>query len=143
MSVKTSVMLVIAFFASFITIMVVDAKLKSSPLSLKLFRDMYLAGTIIFGGGPVVIPLLREYVVEPGLVSSRDFQAFPGPNFNFAVYLGSLALNTPPILGGILGFVGIYAPGIVLAIAFQSLWHVLRTRPISSTSQKAIRTKST
>jgi len=62
MSVKTSVMLVIAFFASFITIMVVDAKLKSSPLSLKLFRDMYLAGTIIFGGGPVrhVISIARS-----------------------------------------------------------------------------------
>jgi chromate transport protein ChrA len=50
---------------------------------------MYLAGTIIFGGGPVVIPLLREYAVEPGWVSSRDsllglaiIQAFPGPNFN-------------------------------------------------------------
>jgi len=50
-----------------------------------------------------------------------------------AVYLGTLAFsrtNTPPILGGILGFVGIYAPGIVLGIAFQSLWHVLRTRPM-------------
>jgi chromate transport protein ChrA len=49
---------------------------------------MYLAGTIIFGGGPVVIPLLRSYVVDPGWVCSRDFllglaiiQAFPGPNF--------------------------------------------------------------
>lgn len=49
-----------------------------------------------------------------------------------AVYLGTLTFartNTPSIVGGILGFVGIYAPGIVLAIAFQSLWHVLRACP--------------
>lgn len=58
---------------------------------------MYLAGTVIFGGGPVVIPMLRSYVVDPGWVSSRDFliglaiiQAFPGPNFNFAVFLNAL-----------------------------------------------------
>lgn len=45
--------------------------------------------TIIFGGGPVVIPLLNQYIVGEGWVSSRDFllglaiiQAFPGPNFN-------------------------------------------------------------
>ncbi len=61
---------------------------------------MYLAGTIIFGGGPVVIPLLREYVVAEAGMSPRDFliglaliQGFPGPNFNFAVYLGALTAS--------------------------------------------------
>jgi chromate transport protein ChrA len=97
---------------------------------------MYLAGTIIFGGGPVVIPLLREYVVEPGWVSPRDFliglaiiQAFPGPNFNFAIFLGALAvLGTPnsTVLGAFIGYAGIFTPGIVLAVGFQSLWGVLR-----------------
>jgi chromate transport protein ChrA len=100
---------------------------------------MYLAGTVIFGGGPVVIPLLREYVVQPGWVSSRDFliglaiiQAFPGPNFNFAVYLGALALASSPyqtIFGAFLGFVGIFFPGVTLAGGFQSIWRVLRTNP--------------
>lgn len=89
---------------------------------------MYLAGTIIFGCGPVVIPLLREYVVEPGWVSPRDFliglaiiQAFPGPNFNFAVYLGALALLGTGhfnALGAFLGFMGIFVPGISLAVGF-------------------------
>jgi chromate transport protein ChrA len=48
------------------------------------------------------------------------------------VYLGTLTFahtKTPPIVGGILGFIGIFVPGITLAIAFQSLWHVLRSRP--------------
>lgn len=100
---------------------------------------MYLAGTIIFGGGPVVIPLLREYVVQPGWVSSRDFfiglaviQAFPGPNFNFAVYLGALSLQHskwPTILGAIIGYTGIFVPGISLAIGIQSIWRVIRSKP--------------
>ena len=100
---------------------------------------MYLAGTVIFGGGPVVIPLLREYVVEPGWVSPRDFllglaiiQAFPGPNFNFAVYLGALAIvpaKEPTVLGALIGYVGIFLPGVALAIGIQSIWRVLRTKP--------------
>lgn len=100
---------------------------------------MYLAGTIIFGGGPVVIPLLREFVVQTGWVSSRDFllglaiiQAFPGPNFNFGVYLGALALQSSPqptIVGALLGYLGIFVPGIALAVGVQSIWGVLRTKP--------------
>lgn len=99
---------------------------------------MYLAGTIIFGGGPVVIPLLRQYVVQPGWVSSRDFliglaiiQAFPGPNFNFAVYLGALSLQQsrcPTIFGAFLGYIGIFVPGLTLALGFQSIWRLLRTK---------------
>lgn len=115
---------------------------------------MYLAGTVIFGGGPVVIPLLRSYVVDPGWVSSRDFliglaiiQAFPGPNFNFAVFLGALAIQSSPtsstsppeatsdtgtgggypgIFGAFLSWIGIFLPGLALAIAIQSFWRVLR-----------------
>jgi chromate transport protein ChrA len=108
------------------------------PLVLNLFANMYLAGTVILGGGPVVIPLLRSYVVDPGWVSSRDFliglaiiQAFPGPNFNFAVYLGALALQTSQfstVLGAFLGFVGIFLPGITLAVAAQSFWRVMRRK---------------
>lgn len=84
--------MILAFLVSFIIIVVLRGVLPSPPLLYRLFANMYLAGTIIFGGGPVVIPLLREYVVAEGWVSSRDFliglaliQGFPGPNFNFAV----------------------------------------------------------
>ena len=125
--------------ATFIAILTVRGVLTYPPLALDLFANMYLAGTIIFGGGPVVIPLLREYVVEPGWVSSRDFllglaiiQAFPGPNFNFGVYLGALALlpsQHPTILGAFLGYVGIFVPGIALAVGVQSIWRILRTKP--------------
>ncbi|KAI4246615.1 MAG: hypothetical protein L6R42_009856, partial [Xanthoria sp. 1 TBL-2021] len=91
--------LLVLFLLSFITILLLRALLPGIvPRAFSLFSSLYLAGTIIFGGGPVVIPLLREYIVSPGWVSPRDFllglaiiQSFPGPNFNFAVYLGALA----------------------------------------------------
>ncbi|EER29446.1 Chromate transporter family protein [Coccidioides posadasii C735 delta SOWgp] len=127
---------------SFIAILVVRGTMDKPPLELDLFTNMYLAGTIIFGGGPVVIPLLREYVVEPGWVSPRDFliglaiiQAFPGPNFNFAVFLGALAVistSSPTILGAFLGYIGIFLPGISLAVGFQSCWRVIRKYPITT-----------
>ncbi|CAE6443169.1 unnamed protein product [Rhizoctonia solani] len=135
--VKLGLLIIIGFFAIFTALMVLRGTLHSPPLPLELFINMFLAGTIIFGGGPVVIPLLREYVVQPGWVSPRDFliglaiiQAFPGPNFNFAVYLGALALhstNIPTIVGALLGFIGIFFPGITLALGFQSLWRALRS----------------
>jgi chromate transport protein ChrA len=118
--------------------MVLRGVLHPDPLVYNVFANMYLAGTIILGGGPVVIPLLRSYVVDPGWVSGRDFliglaiiQAFPGPNFNFAVYLGALAVQTtrfPSVLGAFLGYAGIFIPGITLAVAVQSFWKVLRRR---------------
>lgn len=54
--------IIAGFFISFIIIMVLRGTLKSHPLLFSLFSNLYLAGTIIFGGGPVVIPLLREQV---------------------------------------------------------------------------------
>ncbi|KAL2846411.1 chromate transporter-domain-containing protein [Aspergillus pseudoustus] len=136
--VRVGAAIAIVFFASFIAIMVARARLETPPLPLSLFANMYLAGTVIFGGGPVVIPLLRSYVVDPGWVTSRDFliglaiiQAFPGPNFNFAIFLGALALRTtsqPTILGAFLGALGIFTPGLALAVAIQSFWRVLRRK---------------
>jgi chromate transport protein ChrA len=118
--------------------MVIRGTLSTRTLFFDLFANMYLAGTIIFGGGPVVIPLLRAYVVDPGWVSPRDFllglaiiQAFPGPNFNFSVYLGGLALassSTPTILGAVVSFLAIFFPGLILAVGVQSIWQVMRTK---------------
>lgn len=99
---------------------------------------MIIAGTIIFGGGPVVIPLLRDYVVVPGWVSSRDFllvfailQAFPGPNFNFSVALGILAVSSNPGLGAVLGFIGIFSPGIILKLALLPLYSSWRDKAVA------------
>lgn len=131
--------IIICFFISFIIIMTLRGTLQAPPLLYRLFANLYLAGTIIFGGGPVVIPLLREYIVAESWVSTRDFliglaiiQAFPGPNFNFAVYLGSLtAINAgyPSAAGAIVAFLGIFVPGLVTVHGEMGLWSALRGKP--------------
>lgn len=145
-----SIAIVVTFFASFAAILASRGILTTPPLILDLFANMYLAGTIIFGGGPVVIPLLREYTVEPGWVSSRDFliglaiiQAFPGPNFNFAVYLGALAVSssshhTPGFAGAVLSFIGIFLPGLTLTTAISGIWQLVRTKAIVASALRGI-----
>lgn len=135
---KSGAAIIATFSLTFVIIMVLRGVLHQPPLLYKLFANLYLAGTIIFGGGPVVIPLLREYIVAEGWVSPRDFliglaviQACPGPNFNFAVFLGSLTAihgGYPPITGAILAFVGIFAPGLILVHGTMGVWGVLRSR---------------
>jgi chromate transport protein ChrA len=72
--------IIAAFFASFIIVMVCRGLYSGTNRGFDLFANLYLAGTIIFGGGPVVIPLLREYVVAPGWVSWAKLQlrSLPG-----------------------------------------------------------------
>jgi len=130
--------IILFFLTTFILTLVLHSLTPTPARPFSLFSSLYLAGTIIFGGGPVVIPLLREYIVMPGWVSPRDFllglaviQAFPGPNFNFAVYLGSLAVagtTLPSYLGALIAFVAMYAPGLFIVVGFMGLWRHLRAR---------------
>lgn len=140
---QLGVLVLTLFFLSFLALMLIRGLWHSRPLTVSLFANLYLAGTIIFGGGPVVIPLLREYIVAEGWVSPRNFllglaliQAFPGPNFNFAVYLGALAVSstdTPSIAGAIVAFLGIFVPGLIVQSGFMGLWGLLRRkRPLLS-----------
>ncbi|CAG9989460.1 unnamed protein product [Clonostachys byssicola] len=136
---RSSAIVISSFVVAFVVIMVLRAVLSEPPVLYRMFSNLWLAGTIIFGGGPVVIPLLREYIVAEGWVPPRDFliglaviQAFPGPNFNFAVFLGSLtAVNnaTPSIVGAAVGFVAIFTPGMVLVHGTMGIWPALRNRP--------------
>lgn len=136
---KFGTTLIILFLSTLLAAMLIRALVPILPHLYRLFANLYLAGTIIFGGGPVVIPLLREYVVDEGWVSPRDFllglaiaQSFPGPNFNFAVFLGGLSaahVGKSPVAGAALAFIGIFLPGMVFAHGTLGLWAVLRSRP--------------
>uniref|UniRef100_A0A4E9DT45 FAD dependent oxidoreductase domain-containing protein n=1 Tax=Gibberella zeae TaxID=5518 RepID=A0A4E9DT45_GIBZA len=136
---RSGAVIIVAFLITFIAVVSLRGTLPDAPLLYKLFANLYLAGAIIFGGGPVVIPLLREYVVAEGWVSPRDFliglaiaQAFPGPNFNFAVFLGGLTAvhgGYPAIAGALIAYLGIFVPGMVLVHGTMGIWEVLRSRP--------------
>lgn len=136
MSWKFGLGIIVLFLISFATVMVLRGVLPGQPLLYRLFANMYLAGTIIFGGGPVVIPLLREFVVAEGWVNARDFliglaiiQALPGPNFNFAVYLGSLVASNAGInsvAGALVAYLGIFLPGMWLVHGTVGVWSTVR-----------------
>lgn len=138
MSWKLGTCILVLFLVTFVTSLTLRAVLKGAPRGFSLFANLYLAGTIIFGGGPVVIPLLREYIVTQGWVSPRDFllglaiiQAFPGPNFNFAIYLGTLATagtNLHSFVGALIAFAAVHTPGIVVVLGFMGLWRILRSK---------------
>ena len=90
----------------------------------------------MFGGGHVVLPLLRDAFVTPGWVSDDAFlagygaaQAVPGPLFTFAAYLGAVVEPTPHgVAGAALGLVGIFLPGILILLGTLPFWDMFRKR---------------
>src|SRR6516225_8413657 len=101
-----------------------------------LFDAFYRSGALVFGGGHVVLPLLREAFVTPGWVSDDAFlagygaaQAVPGPLFTFAAYLGAAAKPSPHgIAGAALGMIGIFLPGILVLLGTLPFWDSLRRK---------------
>ncbi|KAI9204895.1 chromate transporter-domain-containing protein [Polychytrium aggregatum] len=109
------------------------------PLPLNIFGTFYFVGSIIFGGGPVVVPLLKDYTVSVGWLTDREFligfaliNSAPGPQFNFSAFLGGLALRSlgwgGSIAGSILAHIGIFLPGLLLMSAIIPLWTEFRKK---------------
>ncbi len=103
---------------------------------LALFGAFYRAGALVFGGGHVVLPLLRDAVVAPGWVSPQWFlagygaaQAVPGPLFTVAAFLGAMASGGPGgMLGGAIAIMAIFLPGLLIVAATLPYWEILRRR---------------
>jgi len=106
----------------------------SSSQALKEFDAFYRAGSLVFGGGHVVLPLLQAAVVPPGWVSDETFlagygaaQAVPGPLFTFAAYLGAVMGPAPNgWLGAGICLAGIFLPSFFLVIGAMPFWESLR-----------------
>ena len=96
----------------------------------------YRSGALVFGGGHVVLPLLREAFVTPGWVSDDVFlagygaaQSVPGPLFAFGAYLGAVVNATPHgLAGAALGLVAIFAPGLLILVGTLPFWESFRRR---------------
>jgi chromate transporter len=103
---------------------------------IALFEAFYRSGALVFGGGHVVLPLLRDAFVTPGWVSDSAFlagygaaQAVPGPLFTFAAYLGAVVAPSPHgVAGAALGLVGIFLPGLLILIGALPFWDGFRQR---------------
>lgn len=102
--------------------------------TLALIDSFYRSGSLVFGGGHVVLPLLQSEVVPPGWVSNDAFlagygaaQAVPGPLFTFAAYLGAVTGPEPHgWLGATICLVAIFAPSFLLVIGALPFWDALR-----------------
>jgi chromate transporter len=101
-----------------------------------LVSRFYRTGSLVFGGGHVVLPLLRDAVVPPGWIGDAGFmagygaaQAVPGPLFTFAAYLGA-AMGPHPNgwIGGLVCLAAIYLPSFLLLIGILPFWDGLRRR---------------
>lgn len=102
-----------------------------------VFDGFYRAGSLVFGGGHVVLPLLDAFTVGQGWIETDAFlagygaaQALPGPLFAFTAFLGA-SIDTGPggVAGGLLALVAVYVPSLLLILGALPYWDRLRARP--------------
>jgi chromate transporter len=129
------VFFLIAFFAFLLGLPIAADAIQSH--ALQVFAAFYRAGSLVFGGGHVVLPLLQASVVPPGWVSNDAFlagygaaQAVPGPLFTFAAFLGAVMGPQPNgWAGAALCLAAIFLPSFLLVLGMLPFWDQLRRRP--------------
>jgi chromate transporter len=114
--------------------------------ALALFDAFYRAGSLVFGGGHVVLPLLQASVVPPGWVGNDAFlagygaaQAVPGPLFTFAAYLGAAESPQPNgWLGAAICLIAVFLPSFLLVVGALPFWDELRRRPLAQSALRGV-----
>ena len=127
-----AVVALVAFFALLVALPVAARLVDVGALAVA--DSFYRAGSLVFGGGHVVLPLLEAEVVPPGWVTRDEFiagygaaQAVPGPLFTFAGYLGAaMEVVAPRWLGGLLALGAIFLPSFFLVVGVLPFWERLR-----------------
>jgi chromate transporter len=128
-----------AAFLLFLSLLVLLPLLASATASrpLTVFDSFYRSGSLVFGGGHVVLPLLRAEVVPQGWLTNDQFlagyaaaQAIPGPMFSFSAYLGAaMSPGAPSWLNGLWCLLAIFLPAWLLIGGALPFWDRFRTRP--------------
>jgi chromate transporter len=140
---RTGLVALAAFFLLLIGLQLLQGQLGQG---IDLFTAFYRSGALVFGGGHVVLPLLREALVTPGWVSDDAFlagygaaQAVPGPLFTFAAYLGTMTKTGPNgLAGAVLGLIGIFLPGMLVLVGTLPFWDALRSRAGAQAAMRGI-----
>lgn len=109
---------------------------KAAP-EIGLFSDFFQAGSLVFGGGHVVLPLLQNIVgdqltQEAFLTGYATAQAVPGPMFTFATYIGYQLLPNTPIFGALLATLAVFLPGFLLLLSVLKNWQTLASNALVS-----------
>ncbi|WP_110929577.1 chromate efflux transporter [Bacillus massiliglaciei] len=117
------------FFALLFLLPVLSSLISNKWLAL--MDSFYRSGSLVFGGGHVVLPLLEQEFVAKGLLSEQEFlagygaaQAVPGPLFTFAAYVGAVITGWQ---GGLFAWFAIFLPGFLLILGTLPFWDALRT----------------
>ena len=108
---------------------------------LNLFFDFYKSGSLVFGGGHVVLPLLKENLETSNdsfLIAYSLAQTVPGPMFTIATYLGADILKQSPFLGAMIATIGIFSGGFLLILAFYKSFESFSSNEKLSKVIKAI-----
>ena len=113
---------------------------------LAVFDSFYRVGSLVFGGGHVVLPLLWAEVVPPGWVTNEAFtagygaaQAVPGPLFTFSAYLGAVMLYPPNgVAGAALVLAAVFLPSFFLVVGALPFWDTVRARPSFQSALRGI-----
>ncbi|HYU13335.1 MAG TPA: chromate efflux transporter, partial [Stellaceae bacterium] len=139
-----SIVALILFFVLLFGLPLLAAAVPVQPI--KLLDSFYRSGSLVFGGGHVVLPLLQAEVVPPGWVSNDAFlagygaaQAVPGPLFTFAAYLGTVMGPAPNgWVGGLLCLAAIFLPSFLLLFGVLPFWDGLRRRPAVQSALRGV-----
>lgn len=100
---------------------------------LALFNSFYQVGSLVFGGGHVVLPLIKSNInidENSFLVAYSLAQAVPGPMFTIASYIGAVAFEESPFLGAIVATIAIFLPGFLLILSFYKSFESYSKNPI-------------
>jgi chromate transporter len=124
----------VLFFGLLVGLPIARQVAPSHPLLV--LGSFYRAGSLVFGGGHVVLPLLQAEVVPPGWVTNEQFiagygaaQAVPGPLFTFAAYLGAVMLQPPNgWTGAGWALIAVFLPSFLLIVGALPFWDLLRWR---------------
>lgn len=127
----------------FIVLMIMLMFLSSQSIYADIAADFYQAGSMVFGGGHVVLPLLQNLLADQlptdtFLTGYAAAQALPGPMFTLATYLGFHLSPNAPYMGAILATLSIFLPGLLLMLAFLKHWQNLAKLPKLMGAMQAI-----
>jgi len=122
----------------------------TQSMPIRLFENFYRNGSLIFGGGQVLVPLLyTEFVEFKAWLTSEEFlsgygfvQALPGPVFSFSAYIGTLSMPNASfieqIIGGLMAAAGVFLPGTFLIFFVIRFWEDLKKYRVVKASLEGI-----
>ena len=131
---RASLILAVVFVTGLVTAFAFYSKVASVTTMIAAF---YQAGALVFGGGHVVLPLLKETTVATGWIGADTFlsgygaaQAIPGPMFALAAFLGAeIPVGIPAAWAALLALLAIFLPGFLLLLAVLPVWSKLAAQP--------------